>query len=785
MKHLLVIQQLKKAYDGKNFVLKDINMEVKQGEFIAIIGSSGAGKSTFIRCINRLTDPSSGKIIFDSVDVVALRRGSLKQLRSKIGMIFQHFNLIDSSTVLSNVLHGTLGQVSFLKSLLGLYTKKQRQLAISLLKAVGLESYKYQKAGSLSGGQMQRVGICRALMQNPQLLLADEPIASLDPVSAKLVMDHLQKITKERGLTCIVNLHQVEFAKRYATRILGLKDGEIVFDGNAAALTNEMIAYIYGDQDEEQLADEAGPNEGEATPLSSVAPYKKILKLMASLTVILLAFRYLDVSVVDIFRRMPNLVYFFANNFLPPNFNHFHLHLSIVLDTVFFAIVGTFISGIVALLFGLLMSKEMNPILPIRLAATFIVSFFRNVPLLIWATLAVYIFGIGPLVGVLALVLATLGFLARSYAESMNEIASTKLEALRAVGASYLQVLFHGLLPEFMAAWINWTLFAFEINIRASGILGMVGAGGLGLLIQTRLDFRQFRGAFALILTLTVIVLLAEFLTNFLRHLVEKQKNITRKPIKQLFNRLLTILAVIITFLGSVYMLDLDLPRFLVRLTHAPHVLSHFLALNLAGLPEIVYQLFISIAVGIAGLVIGCVLSFVLAFMAAENVTFSKTISVIIKSFISIIRAVPSLVLILMIVASLGFGYTSAVVGLVFSSMGYLTKAFIATIEEQDDAIIEALKATGASKLQMMVHGLWPNVKNSFTSWISIRLESNIADSISLGIVGAGGVGMLLSRAIRQHHFSQISTIVLVIFSVMLLLEAATAYLKRRMAQIN
>ena len=781
MKSLLTIQKLKKSYDGKNFVLKDVNINIKQGEFIAVIGSSGAGKSTLMRCINRLIEPSSGKIIFDGVEVTTLRRKPLRNIRSKIGMIFQHFNLINSSTVLSNVLHGTLGGISIFKSLLGLYTQEQRLLAVSLLKAVGLENHKYKKAGSLSGGQMQRVGICRALMQNPRLLLADEPIASLDPVSAKSVMDHLKKITVERGLTCLVNLHQVEFAKGYATRIIGLKDGQIVFDGRAADLTDEMIAYIYGDQDEVQLADKSDLNEGEGIPLSDEAPFKKIVKVIAILAVVMLSFTYLDVSVVDIFSSFPNLASFFSNNFLPPNFNNFQLHLSVVLDMVFFAIVGTVISGILALFFGLLMSKEMNPILPIRLVVTFVVSFFRNVPLLIWATLAVYIFGIGPLVGVLALVFATLGFLARSYAESMNEIAGSKLEALRAVGASYLQILFHGLLPEFMAAWINWTLFAFEINIRASGILGMVGAGGLGLLIQTRLDFRQFRGAFALILTLTVMVLLTEFLMKFLRRLVERQKYVTALPWQQMLIRLLTVLGVIAIFLVSVNMLNLDFPRFLSRLENAPHVLSHFLALNLDGLSEIVYQLFISIAVGIAGLAIGCAISFILAFMAAENVTFSKTVSLIIKSFISIIRAIPSLVLILMIVASLGFGYTSAVVGLVFSSMGYLTKAFIATIEEQDPAIIETLKATGASKLQIMAHGLWPNVKNSFISWISIRLESNIADSISLGIVGAGGVGMLLSRAIRQHHFSQISTIILIIFGVMLLLEFGTSCLKRRL----
>ena len=778
---MLTIRDLKKSYDGKSFVLKGLNLEIEQGELVVVIGPSGAGKSTFIRCLNRIVAPTSGEITFNEISVTAAGRKTLKHVRTKMGMIFQHFNLIDRSSVLKNVLHGCLGQMSFFKSLFGLYTEAQKREAIQLLKTVGLADYKYKKAGALSGGQMQRVGICRALMQNPLLLLADEPIASLDPASAKSVMDYIQKVTKERALTCIINLHQVEFAKKYATRIIGLKNGNVIFDGPPANLTDAMIADIYENLEAETPSNDHDPKETAKIPLSDENPIKKAAKLAAFLTVAFMSFYYLEINVGDILTSLPNLILFFANNFWPPNFSNFTAHLPVVLDTFLFAIVGTYISAAVAFLFGILMSEQMNPIPLLRNMVRFFVSFFRNVPLLIWASLMVYIFGIGPIVGLVALTLATLGFLARSYAESMNEIAGNKLEALKASGASYGQILVHGLLPEFIPAWINWTLFSFEINIRASGVLGMVGAGGLGLLIQTHLDLRNYRSALSLIMILTALVLLTEVVVNYLRYLVEKQKTVQLPPVWETILWLTTVITSIGLFFLSIHLLNLDFARFLSRLANANEVIAHFLALNPAALPEIMSQLLISIALGICGLVVGCLISVVLAFLAADNITFSKPLSMAIKSVISIIRAIPSLVLILMVAASMGFGYTSGVVGLVFATVGYLTKAFMSSIEEQSPELIEAMKATGASWLQIITEGIFPNVKSAFLSWISIRLESNISDSISLGVIGAGGIGMLLSRAIRQHNFPQISTIILVIFLAMILVEASTNQLKKKL----
>lgn len=247
---LLKINDLKKRYSTKE-VIKGISLEIKEGEFVVIIGPSGAGKSTFIRCINRMVVPTEGLVEFKGVDVTLLKGKALRKTRAHIGMIFQHYNLIGRTNVIKNVLHGRLGYNSFFKTLIAGYSNSERREAFNLLQKVGLGEYVYKKANTLSGGQMQRVGVCRAMMQAPKLLLADEPIASLDPKSAKIIMSQIHDLVTERNIACIMNLHQIQFAKEYATRIIGLKDGKIVYDGIPAKLTDEIIADIYKGKIEE------------------------------------------------------------------------------------------------------------------------------------------------------------------------------------------------------------------------------------------------------------------------------------------------------------------------------------------------------------------------------------------------------------------------------------------------------------------------------------------------------------------------------------------------------
>lgn len=247
---LLKIRNLKKSYDEQTMALKGISIDFYPGEYVVVIGPLGSGKSTFIRCINRMIDPTEGTIEFEGQAVEKLKGKKLRVVRAKIGMIFQNYNLVGRTNVIKNVMHGRLGQMPLWKSVLGLYVEEDKREAMELLKQVGLSEQVYKRADALSGGQMQRVGICRALLQHPKILLADEPIASLDPKSADIVMDQLHEITTKRGLTCIVNLHQVDYAKRYATRIVGIKSGQIVYDGSPEDLTDEIIADIYAGKEE-------------------------------------------------------------------------------------------------------------------------------------------------------------------------------------------------------------------------------------------------------------------------------------------------------------------------------------------------------------------------------------------------------------------------------------------------------------------------------------------------------------------------------------------------------
>lgn len=246
METLVKFEHVSKCYPNGVRALRCIDLSIEKGEFISVIGPSGAGKSTFLRSINCLNRISEGKIYLDGEEITQKSGKQLRYARRKVGMIFQNYNLVYRLSVLQNVLHGRLGYKQGIKGLFGSYTEEEKLEAIALIEELGLKDYVYSRASELSGGQKQRVGIARAIMQNPDLLLCDEPIASLDPSSAKITMEMLKDMTKKRKITCIANLHQVDIAKQYSTRIIGLKDGNIVFDGAPEELTSAKIAEIYG-----------------------------------------------------------------------------------------------------------------------------------------------------------------------------------------------------------------------------------------------------------------------------------------------------------------------------------------------------------------------------------------------------------------------------------------------------------------------------------------------------------------------------------------------------------
>lgn len=251
MDYLLETTGLHKHYEGGTHALKGIDLKVKPGEFLVLLGLSGSGKSTFLRCLNRLIEPTDGKILFDNQDVRALKGEKLRHARREIGMIFQQFNLIKNLSVLTNVIAGRLGYLSNFKSLFPKYNEAIVKEARQDIKRVGLAGFENQTVRNLSGGQQQRVAIARALMQHPKLILADEPVASLDPATADSVMKYLGNLNKKDQITVVCSLHFLSLARKYGSRVVALKDGKLVFDGSPAEIDKERFKKIYGEDAEE------------------------------------------------------------------------------------------------------------------------------------------------------------------------------------------------------------------------------------------------------------------------------------------------------------------------------------------------------------------------------------------------------------------------------------------------------------------------------------------------------------------------------------------------------
>jgi phosphonate transport system ATP-binding protein len=250
---LLRVEHLTKVYPNGCQALKDVNFSVADGEFMVVIGLSGSGKSTLLRCINRLVDPTEGRVFLDDVDITAASSTDLRHIRRHIGMVFQQFNLVKRSNVITNVLSGRLGYANPMLSLIGIWPKSDRERAIQSLQRVGIADKAYVRADTLSGGQQQRVGIARTMMQEPRVILADEPVASLDPVLSHSILQYLEQLNKE-GITVLCSLHFLDLVHRYATRVIALKDGIKVFEGLPKEINRAKFKEIYGEEAQEVRA---------------------------------------------------------------------------------------------------------------------------------------------------------------------------------------------------------------------------------------------------------------------------------------------------------------------------------------------------------------------------------------------------------------------------------------------------------------------------------------------------------------------------------------------------
>ena len=243
---MIKFDKVNKVYPNGLHALKNVSLDIKQGEFVAIIGLSGAGKSTLLRTINRMHDISEGSLTVNGQEVNDLAGKDLRKFRRKVGMVFQSFNLVTRTTVINNVLTSRVPDMPLWKSIIGLYYKEDKVIALEALDKVGILDKAYVRADQLSGGQQQRVALARTLAQKPEIILADEPVAALDPITAKQVMDDFKKINKELNMSVLINIHHVDLALKYADRVIGIKAGEIVYDGPSTEVDSEVLKQIYG-----------------------------------------------------------------------------------------------------------------------------------------------------------------------------------------------------------------------------------------------------------------------------------------------------------------------------------------------------------------------------------------------------------------------------------------------------------------------------------------------------------------------------------------------------------
>jgi len=261
---MLRLENLSKRYKTGDLALNDVTLDIPDGQLVALIGPSGAGKSTLIRCVNRLVDATEGKVHLSETEITGLSTSQLRRARRRMGMIFQEYALVERLTVMENVLSGRLGYVNFWQSLFRKFPKENVREAYRLLDRVGLMHMADKRADELSGGQRQRVGICRALIQEPELLLVDEPTASLDPKTSRQIMRLIKELCQERGLAAIINIHDVALAQMFSERVVGLKLGEIVYDGPPDGLSPDVLTEIYGEEDWEATIEAAEDEETDA-----------------------------------------------------------------------------------------------------------------------------------------------------------------------------------------------------------------------------------------------------------------------------------------------------------------------------------------------------------------------------------------------------------------------------------------------------------------------------------------------------------------------------------------
>ena len=468
-----------------------IDLTVQPGEFVVILGRSGSGKTTFLRAINRLVEPTAGTVQVAGSPVTGADRVALRAARRQIGMVFQQFNLVRRASVLDNVLAGRLGYVPPLPSLLGRFPEADRALAHACLEQVGLAHLADRRADTLSGGEQQRVAIARALAQAPAVILADEPTASLDPALTAEIM----------GILRSINTRAAAHAGRQPAPAR---------DGAGLRQPHRRLPRRPGDLRRPAGRGDASGRRGDlrGEPMKRAA-------LFAGLVVLAWTAWDTGADPVRLVRGIPWILDFLRRS-VPPDPSVLPAALAGALKTVEIALLGTAVAAALALPLGFLSARNVAPA-PLFQPARVVLNFFRSIDTLVYALVFVAAVGLGPFPGVLAVIAYTTTSLAKLYSEAIEGIEPGPVDAVIATGATRLQVLRYGVLPQVLPLFLSYVLYRLETNIRAATVLGFVGAGGIGFYLQTYLRMIDYRAASTALLVTIAMVMIVDALSSHLR----------------------------------------------------------------------------------------------------------------------------------------------------------------------------------------------------------------------------------------------------------------------------
>ena len=529
---VIEIDSFSVSYAPNTYALENISLSVHSPEIIAIIGPSGSGKSTLLKSICGLIQPETGSVRFRGNEVIGAKGQALRRIQRRIGFVWQESSLVGRSKVLTNVLAGNLEERNWFLSLLGWFHPKEKYRALESLKRVRMGAYHNRRLDRLSGGEKQRVGIARAFISQPEIVLADEPVASLDPVLASEVLEDLARLAKEDRKVVLVSLHQTELARRFANRIIGIADGAIVFDGKPEELTDSHIKTIYHREDARSSADESSQSANLKDPATfSRWPqwsWKTIAFLGALSALYFCAIRSTDLNPVTLAEGSPHIVQFVGRLF-PPEWDYstwkipggwtiqYPMVITTLWETLLMAVLGTTIGAIISLPLSLLAASNVSPHSVVYNIMRFLPNANRAVPDIVFALIMVAALGLGPFAGTLAIAMASVGSLSKVFAEVIESVDPQPVTAMKATGAGPLLSFRYALLPQALPVMASYSILYFEANLRTATILGLVGAGGVGFIIHQYYNLFQYQKLMGAIILIILAVTMIDRLSDAIR----------------------------------------------------------------------------------------------------------------------------------------------------------------------------------------------------------------------------------------------------------------------------